>query len=204
MSWNYFDRFSSNSSDSFWSKQRKCAPHDNYVNVNDMSLPNFLSPQLEWNYNRGLSTTTAFSGKHGAIPLNVAVLTEAKNEAFSVAQLELSNEVLQQIDEGEPIKFLTYQGKNLTNQRTTSDTTAVTNLIEYVQDPETGLYAPSTDKIDFIYSLIGLESGQVNLCKVNIGEYIDETTDCSFKVEEFGTAVMDFLYIPQVRQIEAS
>lgn len=178
--------------------ERKCKPHEFLQNINgDSSIPSdVLSPQLQWNFNRGFSTISK-SIDDEQFPVSVSVFTVPTQTSFSVAQLSISTTSKEQIENEERLPFLQYDGQNLTDQWTVAETTTITNLIEYTEDKDTGLYFPVSDGNDYIYSLIGIENGEVNLCKVFIGSAVDTTTSCQFKVENFGTAVSDMLYIPQ-------
>lgn len=159
---------------------------------------------MKFNFNRGLSSSS--TRVPGGTPVSVAVMSDVTQEAFQIAQLTLTSESEEAIRlaksaTGKPIQNIQYTGQNLTNQRTTSMTTAVVNLVEYELNPNTNLYQPIEEERSSIYSLIGIESGEVNLCEVFVGDQVGTTTSCSFKVENLGYAIADMLYIPQVRSL---
>lgn len=180
--------------------ERQCTPETLLTPISQAFSGDFLSPQMKFNFNRGLSSSS--TRVPGGTPVSVAVMSDVTQEAFQIAQLTLTSESEEAIRlaksaTGKPIQNIQYTGQNLTNQRTTSMTTAVVNLVEYELNPNTNLYQPIEEERSSIYSLIGIESGEVNLCEVFVGDQVGTTTSCSFKVENLGYAIADMLYIPQ-------
>ncbi|VEU40862.1 unnamed protein product [Pseudo-nitzschia multistriata] len=168
-----------------------------YQNYNDVYTPSVLAPTLDWNFNRGLSTSSKALG-NSRFPTMLSVFNEPSKKIFATAQLEINATTVSDIENGDPIQYLQYDGSNLANQDTSSETTAITNLMEYTQDADTQIYYPIDDGNSYIYSLVGLQNGQVNLCQVFMGSEVEWTTSCWFTIEDLGDAIADMLYIPQV------